>query len=124
MDESGRSVAPLRFTREPLITPDQAAHVHEQAKRILQEVGLEVRHAGVLQRLQAEGFRVSGERVFFEPAVVDGFVEQMRQWIHPHPDPLPGRERGRGSWPRTDHPRRVGSLDLHACGVRHGSPRR
>ena len=115
MDESGRGAAPLRFTRQELITPDQAARVHEQAKRILQEAGLEVHHAQVLQRLQAEGFRVSGERVFFEPAVVDGFVEQMRQWIHPHPDPLPGREREAD--PRPDEGRLTLSVSTYSLYV-------
>ena len=85
------NTAPLRFTREPLISLDQAARVHELAKSVLQEIGMEVRHAGALERLQAEGFRIEGDRAFFEPAVVEECVDEMRRWIaaRPVPDPTP-----------------------------------
>ncbi len=78
---SGRDIPLLRFTREELISPEQAARVHRLAKRILQEIGMEVHHAEALERLQAEGFRAQGHRVFFEPAVVDEHVDEMRRWI-------------------------------------------
>ncbi len=81
MNANIQDAMPLHFTREAIISGEQAARVHELAKRILQEIGLEVRHPQTLERLQAEGFRVSGKRVFFEPAVVEKYVDEMRQWI-------------------------------------------
>ncbi len=87
MDENAPGTTPLRFTRERLISLDQAARVHELAKRILQEIGLEIRHAETLERLRAEGFRVSDGRVFFEPATVDEYVDEMRRWISSRPAP-------------------------------------
>jgi len=84
----------LRFTREELISSDQAARVHELAKRTLQEIGVEVRHAGVLERLRADGFRVRGDRVFFEPAVVDEYVGEMRRQISSWSAPAPAPDDG------------------------------
>jgi trimethylamine--corrinoid protein Co-methyltransferase len=86
---------PLRFTREPLISPDQAARVHELAKRILDENGIEVRHAGALQQLQAAGFRVKGERVFFDPPTVDEYVDEMRRLTASRPAPPAEPDDGR-----------------------------
>ena len=63
------------------ISADQAARVHELAKRILQEIGLKVQHAGALERLQAEGFRVDGNRAFFDPQIVETYVQDMREWM-------------------------------------------
>lgn len=88
-------LSPLRFTREELMSLDQAARVHELAKRILQEVGLQVRHTGALERLQAEGFRVQGDRVFFAPSVIDEHVNEMRRWISSRPTPSPEPDNGR-----------------------------
>jgi trimethylamine:corrinoid methyltransferase-like protein len=90
-----QSQALLRFTRGELISDEQAARVHELAKRILQEIGLEVRHAGALERLRAEGFRVNGERVFFEPALVDEYVDDMRRLISPWAASPPPPDDGR-----------------------------
>jgi trimethylamine:corrinoid methyltransferase-like protein len=81
MDESKISTPPLRFSRPELISLDQAARVHELAKHILQEVGIAVLHAGALERLQTAGFRTQSDRVYFEPMVVDEYVEEMRRLI-------------------------------------------
>ena len=81
MDESKISTSLLRFSRPELISLEQAAWVHELAKHILQEVGIAVLHAGALERLQAAGFRTQGDRVYFEPMVVDEYVDEMRRLI-------------------------------------------
>lgn len=89
MNKNTQNAVPLRFAREALMSLDQAARVHELAKRILQEIGMEVRHAGALQRLQAEGFRVQGDHVFFEPAVIEEYVDEMRRLISSWSAPTP-----------------------------------
>jgi trimethylamine--corrinoid protein Co-methyltransferase len=94
MDEKARDTAPLRFTRKALMSVEQAARVHELAKHILRQIGLEVRHPQALERLRAEGFRVDGDRVFFESAVVDEYVEEMRRWIASQPAPPPTPDDG------------------------------
>ena len=71
----------MRLTRPALISPEQAARVHETARRILREIGMEVRHAEMLERLRASGFRTEGDRVFFEPDEVEEHVEEMRRLI-------------------------------------------
>jgi trimethylamine--corrinoid protein Co-methyltransferase len=81
MNSSRPNANPLRFTREKTISVEQAMRVHELAKRTLQEIGLAVRHHQTLERLQSDGFRVNGNRVFFEPKVVEMYVDEMRQWI-------------------------------------------
>ena len=81
MNEQIKNQTPLRFERKELITQEQAGRVHELAKRILQDIGLEVRHDGALARLQDEGFRVTANRVFFDPAVVQSYVDEMRLQI-------------------------------------------
>lgn len=89
------AAAPLRFERPALISLDQAARVHELAKRTLQEIGMEVRHDAALERLRAAGFCVRGRRVCFEPAVVDEYVDEVRQRIsstaQPRSEPDDGR---------------------------------
>lgn len=86
---------PLRFTREKLISLDQAARIHELAEQILQDTGLEVRHAGALERLRTAGLRTHANRVFFEPRVVKEYVGEMRRLISswPTPEPLPDDDR-------------------------------
>ncbi len=79
--------APLLLARESLITEDQAARVHNLAKRILREVGLEVRCDPAVERLRAAGCSVRGDRVLFESGVVDEHVEEMRRWIASQPAP-------------------------------------
>jgi trimethylamine--corrinoid protein Co-methyltransferase len=77
----------LHFRHEELITPDQAARVHELAQRVLEEIGIEVCHEGALESLRAKGFSLRGRRVLFQRAVLDEFVDEMRSWISSHPQP-------------------------------------
>ncbi|MDW8100043.1 MAG: trimethylamine methyltransferase family protein [Anaerolineae bacterium] len=86
---------PLRFQRPELISLEQAARVHELAKRILREIGLEVRHERTLERLQAEGFRIRSDRVHFEPAIVEEHVEEMRRLIASRAQPNLASDDGR-----------------------------
>lgn len=95
MDRNTQNTAPLRFSREELMSLDQAARVHELAKCILQRIGLEVWHTETLERLQAEGFHVNDARVLFEPAVVEEYVDEMRRWIVSQPAPPPTSDDGR-----------------------------
>jgi len=71
----------LRFTRDELISLNEAARIHELAKRVLREVGVEVRHERLMKCLQAEGFHTDGRRVYFEPTTVEEHVEEMRRQI-------------------------------------------
>ena len=38
-------------------------------------------HPGILEKLGAVGLHISGQRVFFEPALVDQYVEELRQRV-------------------------------------------
>lgn len=73
--------SPLRFRREVMVSLDEAARIHELAKRILAEVGMEVRDESVWTQLRRAGFRARGNRICFEPRVVDAQVEEQRRWI-------------------------------------------
>ena len=95
MIEDIRHTGLLRLTRDELISLDQAARVHDLAKRILRDVGLEVRHEGLKARLQAEGLRVEGGRVFFEPALVEAYVGEMRQRVSSRVGVPPARDDGK-----------------------------
>lgn len=95
METNAQQGVPLRVIRRELITEEQAARVHALAKRILSEVGLEVRHEGALARLSAEGFRIQGRRVFLEPAVVEEHVQEMRRRIQQHAPARPAADDGR-----------------------------
>jgi trimethylamine:corrinoid methyltransferase-like protein len=64
--------------RDALITPEQSERIHGLAKKILSTTGLEVRDAGYRERLQRAGLKTSHERVFFDEAVVDEFINQTR----------------------------------------------
>ncbi len=79
MEQSVRDMGPLRVWRDPLIGEAQSVRIHELAKRILQEVGLEVRHDGALATAHRNGLRIEGERVFFEPGIVDEYVAEERR---------------------------------------------
>jgi len=76
-----RNEGPLRFSRDELITPEQSARVHDLARRVLSEIGLEVRHETGLARLKAAGFRTEGYRVFFDAATVDEHVDETRRLL-------------------------------------------
>ncbi len=84
----------LHLRRPELITPEQCARVHELAKRTLAEIGMEIRHEGALERLRAAGLRVRGDRVTFEPAIVEEHVAEMRRHIAARP-PLRRPDDGR-----------------------------
>lgn len=86
---------PLRFTRQPLITPEQSARIHDLAKQILSEIGLEVRHPPHQARLQKAGLRVTNDRLLIAPGVVDEHIEEMRRLISSHRDADPTPDRGR-----------------------------
>ena len=95
MNTSPERRAPLRFSRELLVSSEEAERIHELGKRILHEMGLEVRNGKALQRLRAEGFRVDGDRVHFEPAVVEEHVSEMRRYLASQPRPAPRLDDGR-----------------------------
>lgn len=80
---------PFEVSRQPVITLEQSARIHEQAKRILQEIGLEVLHPGILEKLSEVGLRISGQRVFFEPALVEQHVEELRRRVSTRRVPAP-----------------------------------
>jgi trimethylamine--corrinoid protein Co-methyltransferase len=84
----------LRFTRPELITPEESARIHALAVRILDDIGMEVRHEEALRRLAATGHRVQGDRAFFEPAVVEARVEAMRRRLDAAPAPGPAPNDG------------------------------
>jgi trimethylamine--corrinoid protein Co-methyltransferase len=69
------------------MTADQAARAHSLAKRILEEVGIEVPAGRIQERLKAKGFRTKGNRVLFDPAIVEEHVDKMRTWIASQPPP-------------------------------------
>lgn len=83
MQETVINQPPLRFTREEMMSLDQAARVHELAKHILHEIGLQVLHDEALERLRSAGFRIKGDRVHFEPGVVEDYVDEMRRLLAP-----------------------------------------
>jgi trimethylamine:corrinoid methyltransferase-like protein len=78
LSEPGSFFTPLRLRREALIGSDQAARVHELAKQVLSEIGMEVRDPAYRARLVQAGLKESGERIFFEPAMVDVYVDEVR----------------------------------------------
>ncbi len=84
---------PLSLKRAPLISSEQSGRVHELAKHILSETGMEVRDAGLRQKLRAAGLVESGERILFEAAVVDDFVNTMRSHLVSH-EPSPAQDDG------------------------------
>ena len=86
---------PLRTRRDDLITADESARIHALARRLLAEIGMEVCHAGMAERLRSAGFRFLGNRVLFEPAVVDEYVEDMRRWLSARRAPAPAPDNGR-----------------------------
>jgi trimethylamine:corrinoid methyltransferase-like protein len=81
------SSTPLHLERPILLPADDAARVHDLAKRILAEVGLEVRHEIALEALRARGLTVRDGRVLFTPAVVDEHVDEMRRQLRNRPRP-------------------------------------
>lgn len=70
---------PLQFQRGQLISTEQAARVHELAKKILAEIGLEVRNLEYRERLGKAGLRTVGERVLFPAVIVDEYINEVRR---------------------------------------------
>ena len=58
---------------------DQAERIHQTVLRLLREVGLVVAHEGARKKMAAAGFRASGERVYFEPHVVEEHLAERRR---------------------------------------------
>lgn len=75
------------------LAPGQAERVHQTALRILQEVGLEVLLESAREEMAARGFRVQGERVFFEPQAVEDYLAELRR-----------QHEGRAKLPAEDEP--------------------
>jgi trimethylamine:corrinoid methyltransferase-like protein len=69
---------PLSVTRPALVPPDDLAAIEAAAYRILAEVGIRVGDDEPRARLAKAGFRVSGDRVFVEPAQAKAFVAETR----------------------------------------------
>ena len=61
------------------LAPGQAQRIHETALRLLHEVGLEVAHEETLHRVAAEVLTVRNDRVYFEPRLVEEFLERRRE---------------------------------------------
>ncbi|MHB0857770.1 MAG: trimethylamine methyltransferase family protein [Anaerolineae bacterium] len=66
-----------------LIGAERAERIHALALEILRDVGLAVSVPSAVEMMAAEGFRVSGDRVFFEPAVVDEYLAERRRKEEP-----------------------------------------
>jgi trimethylamine---corrinoid protein Co-methyltransferase len=77
----------LHLTRRRLLSADDAARVHALALRILDDIGVEVPDAGTRGALERCGFRTAGSRVLVDPAVAEGYVEDMRNWLAPGASP-------------------------------------
>lgn len=73
----------LQFRRDPLLSQEEAVRIHQLAKGILNQIGLEIRHEGTLKTLIARGFDIREDRVYLAPAFVDAYVEMMRTWLAP-----------------------------------------
>ncbi len=95
MNEIVFDQAPLRFAREELMSLDEAERVHRLAIQVLQEIGLQVVHDESLERLRAKGFCVKGDRVYFEPELVDEYVDEMRGWVASRSTPKSHPDDGR-----------------------------
>jgi trimethylamine:corrinoid methyltransferase-like protein len=67
---------PLRVERQSFLDKAECQRIHDLSRRILAEIGLEVRSEDQRRRLEAGGLGVRGERVLFPVAMVDAFVEE------------------------------------------------
>lgn len=70
---------PFRLRRDPLIDMEQAERVHNLAKQILAEIGIEVKQPEYQAKLRAAGIRVTGDRAFFDARCVDEYVDEVRR---------------------------------------------
>ena len=64
---------------EGFLSTLKAEQIHRTALDILDKVGLEVSSPWALEQMAAQGFRVVGGRVFFEPHVVEEHLAERRQ---------------------------------------------
>ncbi len=74
------------------LQPGMAERIHATALRILQEVGLEVGLDSARERMAARGYRVLGERVYFEPSVVEEHLAERRRRAEAAAQPAPPAE--------------------------------
>src|SRR5262245_20514653 len=49
-----------------VLSPEQLETVHERAMTVLEEIGTDVRHPAMLERLRGLGQRIEGERVYWD----------------------------------------------------------
>jgi trimethylamine--corrinoid protein Co-methyltransferase len=75
---------PLQLHRDPLINAQEIARIHELAKRILAEIGLEILDPAHRESLRAAGLTLKGSRLHLEPGLVDEYVDEMRRYLAPN----------------------------------------
>jgi len=68
----------LRLPRPRLLTPDNLEHIHEAALRLLESIGLLVRAPQAREAAARLGLTVREQRVLFDRATVNAFVEEFR----------------------------------------------
>src|SRR5439155_26489575 len=70
-----------RETAPEVLTDEQIATIHEQAMRILEEIGTDVLHEGARKLLQHNGQHVDGDRVRWDRAFVTDMVAKAPSWF-------------------------------------------
>ncbi len=73
----------LRAWRDPLINAAEVERIHELAKRILAEIGIEVLDPDHRDRLRSAGLRLKGKRLCLEPGLVEEHIAEMRKLVAP-----------------------------------------
>ena len=111
MESTALGSSLLRLSRAPLLSEREAQSIHELAKRILQEIGLEILHDRARQRLVGAGFPTRDGRVLFEPAMVDEYVDAMRRRLSTEPPAPPTSDNGRLGLTVSSYPLRVHDLE-------------
>ena len=102
---------PLQTRRDPLITHAEIARIHDLAKRILEEIGLEILDPEYRQRLQAAGLRLEDRRLCLEPALVDEHLAEMRRYIAPWQTAEPPQDQRRLTINASSYPLYVQDYD-------------
>jgi trimethylamine---corrinoid protein Co-methyltransferase len=105
------TLPPIRFRREPLISPNESAAIHELAKSILADIGMQIHHEQARACLERAGFRCEGERVYFDPPVVETHVDEMRRSIAARPQEPEPRDDGKLSLSISSYSMWVQDLD-------------
>ncbi len=82
----------LRLPRPRILTPDNLEHIHEAALRILESIGLLVRAPQALEAAARLGLTVQEQRVLFDRATVNAFVEEFRPVGARHAVPMQTEE--------------------------------